>query len=153
MSSLHTWDSYFLRIAQQVSLKSKDPSTKVGAVIVRPDNSLCSVGYNGFPQCMPDDASLYANREEKLSRIIHAEVNALTFSRDADLTGYTMYTWPLPPCERCCVQMLQAGIVRFVAPTMPPSLEERWNTSLSLTKKYIQECGRELVLIDFTPSK
>jgi dCMP deaminase len=45
------WDRYFLDIAEEVSKASKDPSTKVGAVIVRPDRTVASLGYNGLPIC------------------------------------------------------------------------------------------------------
>ena len=52
------WDSRFLRIAQEVSTWSKDPSTKVGAVIVDNRNRVVSMGYNGFPQRVADDERL-----------------------------------------------------------------------------------------------
>ncbi len=44
------WDQYFIKMAQLISTKSKDPSTKVGCVIVGPDNEVRSTGYNGFPR-------------------------------------------------------------------------------------------------------
>lgn len=65
------WDSRFLDLAKLVSSWSKDTSTKVGAVISRPDNTIVSLGYNGFPKGMPDDKNLYDLREEKYERIIH----------------------------------------------------------------------------------
>ena len=145
-----SWDIYYLQMARLVASKSKDPSTQTGAVIVRPDRSLCSIGFNGFPQGMPDSLELYTNREEKYSRIVHCEVNAVLFSRDVSLKGYTLYTWPFASCDRCCVQMLQAGIERFVAPILPPELYERWGASLEKTRKYIQECGRTLDEIPFS---
>jgi dCMP deaminase len=148
LRSIYNWDVYYLKMAKQVASKSKDPSTQTGAVIVRPDWSQCSVGFNGFPKRMKDDPELYANREEKYSRIVHCEVNAQLFSRDASLEGYTLYTWPFASCDRCCVQMLQAGITRFVAPVLPEHLKERWQASLEKTRKYIEECGLVLDLVD-----
>jgi dCMP deaminase len=88
---MNQWDEFYLGMAKYIASKSKDPSTKTGAVIVRPDKSLCSIGFNGFPKKMPDDPALYANRDEKYSRIVHCEMNALLFSRE-QLTGYTLYT-------------------------------------------------------------
>lgn len=93
------WDKRFLEMAKMVSSWSKDPSTQVGAVIVRPDKSVCSVGFNGFPQRMDDLPGLYAIREEKYSRIIHAEINALNFANEK-MAGYTLYTYPFLTCDR-----------------------------------------------------
>lgn len=141
------WDLYFLNIAKVVATKSKDPSTKTGAVITRPDNSLVSIGFNGFPKGMPDRHDLYENREEKYSRIVHCEMNAVMYARER-LDGYTLYTWPFASCDRCVVHMIQAGLRRFVAPVLPDHLQERWGESLAKTKKYLGECGIALVEVD-----
>ena len=135
------WDIRYLRLAREVSTWSKDPSTQTGAVIVRPDGSVCSTGFNGFPQGMPDDPALYANREEKYSRVVHCEINAQIFSRDDSLRGCTLYTWPFASCDRCCVQMLQAGIARFVWPEPDAEKLARWAEAFIKTKKYITESG------------
>jgi dCMP deaminase len=134
------WDERFLKLAEHVATWSKDLSTQTGAVIVRPNKSIASVGFNGFAQLMQDDPALYLNRDEKYSRIIHCEINALIFSRE-QLTNYTLYTWPFASCDRCCVQMLQAGIRRFVFPILPEDKKERWLIPLTKTKQYIQEAG------------
>jgi dCMP deaminase len=142
------WDHYFLDIAKVVASKSKDPSTKTGAVIVSPKNTVVSIGYNGFPRNMRDDAELYANREKKYARVIHCEMNAMIFAREP-LDGYTLYTWPFASCDRCCVHMIQAGITRMVAPRLPDHLVERWAASLELTKSYCDEAGVTLDLIEY----
>lgn len=135
------WDLRFLKLARLISTYSKDPSTQTGAVIVAPDRHIVSTGFNGFPQDMDDIPSLYANREEKLSRIIHCEINALIFAR-CDLWGTTLYTYPFLSCDRCCVQMLQAGVSYFVS--LEPTAEalSRWGEAFNRTKLYIEECGR-----------
>lgn len=46
----HTWDTYFIQMANLVASKSKDDSTKVGCIIVSADNTVLSMGYNGFPR-------------------------------------------------------------------------------------------------------
>ena len=48
------WDNRFLVLAKLIGSWSKDPSTKVGAVIVDQDNKIVSVGYNGFPKNISD---------------------------------------------------------------------------------------------------
>ena len=136
------WDKRFLELCDFISLWSKDPSTKTGAVIVRPDRTVASLGYNGFPQGMPDSQENYDNREEKYSRIIHCEMNALLHTREP-VIGYTLYTTGCS-CDRCFVHMLQAGIKRF-AFYHRPSMDERWAAAFSRVKKYAHESGVELV--------
>lgn len=141
------WDLFYLGMAQYASTASKDPSTKTGAVIVAPNNSVVSIGFNGFPKGMPDDDKLYTDRTEKLSRIVHCEVNALIYAGRAIPEGSTLYTYPFMSCDRCVVQMLQASIRRFVAPVATKEQTERWGDSFAKTKKYIAECGGELIEI------
>lgn len=49
------WQDYFIGIANQVKLKSKDKNTQIGAVIVGKDNEVVSTGYNSFPRGIDDD--------------------------------------------------------------------------------------------------
>lgn len=77
---------------------------------------------------------------------MHCEINAQIFSYES-LKGYTLYTWPFASCDRCCVTMLQSGITRFVFPSIPPHLVERWGEPLKKTVKYIAEAGAEAVEI------
>lgn len=141
------WDLYYLNMARYVATKSKDPSTQTGAVIVRPDHSVCSVGFNGFPRGMSDDPALYANREKKYSRTVHCEMNALLFSHDDSHQGYTLYTWPFASCDRCAVHQIQSGIQRFVFPEMPEEKAARWKTIMETAESYMLEAGREVVKI------
>lgn len=138
------WDLRYLKMAELVSTWSKDPSTQTGAVIVRANGTVAGVGFNGFPKGMSDDPALYANREEKYSRIVHCEVNALLFSGGL-IEGATLYTWPFISCDRCLVQMLQAGIKRFVAPAASLDGLSRWGSAFDKVKKYVAEAGVELL--------
>jgi dCMP deaminase len=142
-SRYYKWDTRFLDLANVVASWSKDPSTKVGSVIVRPDFTVASVGFNGFPHNMSDSPLLYNNREEKLSRIIHAEMNAMLHCREV-IKGYVMYV-TLLPCDRCIVHASQAGITRIVAPT--PSVEHtsRWGAAFAKSRAYAHEMDLELV--------
>jgi dCMP deaminase len=140
-----SWDKFYLEMAELVSTRSKDPSTKTGAVIVAPDKHVISVGFNGFPKGMRDDEELYNNREEKYSRIVHCEMNAILFANLPLPKGSTLYTWPFMSCDRCVVHMLQAGIRKFVAPRCPADKAERWAPVFERTRKYIAECKGELI--------
>jgi dCMP deaminase len=134
------WDDRFLTLAQLVGSWSKDPSTQCGAVIVRPNRSVASVGFNGFPQDMEDRPEWYAEREEKYIRVVHAEVNALLFSREP-VAGYTLYTYPIACCPRCAVQMIQSGISRFVFPVVPVDKRDRWTEQIEKTKSMFTDIG------------
>ena len=138
--SQRKWDLRFLELARMIASWSKDPNTKTGAVIVRPDRTIVSTGYNGFPSAMPDLSDNYENREEKYSRIVHCEMNAVLHAYEP-VHGYTLYTWPFASCDRCCVHMIQAGITRMVAPVLPADLIGRWGASLKKTKAYAEESG------------
>lgn len=116
---------YMVELCQVNAKRSKDPSTKVGAVIYRPDFTIASMGRNGFPIGANDDASCYADREYKYRHILHAELNCLLFAREP-LHGYGLCVWPLPPCERCMAAILQAGIRHVVSPVLD-QVDPRWH--------------------------
>lgn len=141
------WDIRFMRLAQEVSTWSKDPSTQVGAVLVSPDRSDIVLGYNGFPRRMSDAPELYNNREQKYGRIIHGEMNAVLMAR-RPVAGYTLYTWPMLSCDRCAVHMVQAGIARAVGPKPLPDQASRWEKPLGLTRQYFAEAGIQICEYD-----
>ena len=93
---------------------------------------------------MQDRPELYADREKKYSRTVHCEMNAMIFARQ-DLKGGTLYTWPFASCDRCAVHMIQAGIKRFVYPSMPPEKAIRWASSMDIAASYMREAGCEVV--------
>lgn len=146
MDNVRKWDLRFLDMAKLVSTWSKDPSTQTGAVITN-GNRVISVGFNGFPQNMIDLPENYSNREEKYSRIVHCEMNALLFA-EGNTKGCTLYTWPLMSCDRCFVHMAQAGINRFVAPKPSADLITRWGEAMDRVRKYVKETGVELIEIE-----
>ena len=91
---------------------SKDPRTKVGALILRADGTPVSWGYNGFPRGIVETAELWKNREEKYKRVLHAESNAIDFARES-LEGTTIFC-SLFPCSNCAARIVQAGIKTVV---------------------------------------
>lgn len=132
------WDKRFLELSAHVSWWSKDPSTKCGAVIVDDKNRIISVGYNGFPRGMIDDLSI--DREEKLSKTVHCEMNAILFANQS-LEGCTLYTHPFLSCDRCAVHVIQSGITRVVAYSLPQRLQARWGGSVKRALLYYHEAG------------
>lgn len=106
------WDQYFMQIAETVALKSKDPSSKMGCVIVDPKKRVVSLGYNGMVQGADEAVMTLDERPMKYYFAIHSEMNAVLFAHQ-DLTGCTIYN-RVATCENCLKYCLQAGIKRFV---------------------------------------
>lgn len=100
---------YFFDLCMLNAKQSKDPSTQVGSVLRNDRNVVVGMGWNGFPRGCCDHNELYKNREVKYQRTVHAEINAVLNS-NASTQGCSMYSWPLPPCERCAPVVIQAGI-------------------------------------------
>lgn len=143
------WDRRFLKLARFWALEcSKDPSTKCCAIVVRPDRTIASMGYNGFAQGSPDTPAMYEDRERKYDNIIHSEMNALLFAREP-LNGYTLYAWPFLPCHRCAPHITQKGIARIVAPIeMEEGITERWGGSVAKSMLHFSEAGVKVSLIE-----
>jgi dCMP deaminase len=148
VSDASKWDLRFLELAKLVASWSKDPSTKTGAVIVRPNQSIASLGFNGFPSKMDDQENLYLNRDEKYSRIIHCEMNALLYAEEK-VHGYTLYTFPFISCDRCYQHMVQAGITRFVAPAATEEQLTRWGSAFDRVRSYAMEMDLDLTEIQY----
>ena len=106
------WDEYFLEIAETVALKSKDPSSKMGCVIVDQNKRVVSLGFNGLIQGADESKMTLKDRPMKYHFAIHSEMNAVLYARQ-DLTGCTIYN-RVATCDNCLKYCLQAGIKRFV---------------------------------------
>lgn len=137
---MNTWHRRYLSLCREVASWSKDPSTQVGACLTDARHRPLSFGFNGFPQAIPDNPAWLADRARKLDVILHAEENALIFAR-GDLSGATLYTWPLGPCPRCLSKLIQAGILQVVTVTPGPTLAARWGANLALSKELAQLAG------------
>lgn len=130
-------DQFWLEQAIHYASKSKDPSTKVGAVIVRPNGTLASAGRNGFPRGIADLSARLEDREIKNRLTIHAEMNALHFANE-DLRGSTLYS-TFAPCEHCAIHIIQCGIARVVYPDT--HVNERWLESQNRSLGLFHEAG------------
>ncbi len=149
------WDQHFLALCREHARMSKDPSTRVGAVIVGPDREVRSSGFNGFPRGIADTKERLYDRDTKLSLIVHAEMNALMNAARIGVStkGCTMYLiatdnqpmpgavaheWGGPPCERCTVHVIQAGIVEVVS--LPfKNVPSRWAASIAVARDLLIE--------------
>ena len=146
---LEKWDQRFVRIALEVSSWSKDPGTKVGAVLVS-DRRILASGYNGFPTQISDSLERYNDREVKLSLTVHAEVNAIlnAAKNGATTDNSTLYV-TFPPCVSCATAVIQAGITRVICPDLS-SAPERWIDSFTKGQNLLKEAG--LLVTTYMPS-
>ncbi len=103
-----------MELARTISTWSKDPRTKVGSVIVDSSRRVVGMGYNGFPRGVDDNWRDYADRDSKLPRVVHAELNAILNSVQ-HLEGKTLYATKAP-CTECAKAIIQSGITRAVFP-------------------------------------
>ena len=113
-----SWEQYFMGIALLSSKRSKDPNTKVGACIVNTDNKIVGIGYNGMPIGCDDKEMPWARKADneldtKYPFVVHAELNAILNSNQANLKGCTIYC-SLFPCNECAKAIIQSGIRKVV---------------------------------------
>lgn len=112
-----SWDEYFMGVAILAGMRSKDPSTQVGACIVDNDNKILSQGYNGLPRGCSDDEFPWSREgdmlETKYPYVVHAELNAILNSRGTNLLGAKIYV-ALFPCNECAKAIIQSGISEVV---------------------------------------
>lgn len=139
------WVQRFLGLARHISRWSKDPSTKTGAVITRPDNLILSLGYNGFPKGVSDSPKDYNDRATKYERIIHSEVNAILAASES-LEGCILYCYPLMPCARCATLVIQSGISTVIFPYCEESdVLDRFKESHEHAIDMFQHSGVKLI--------
>jgi dCMP deaminase len=151
MSNLLTaegWGDKYIHLAKEISTWSKDPSTKVGAVVIGEHGQLLSQGYNGFPRGIKDSKERLNNRERKYELVVHAEMNAIY---NASLTGVslkdsTLYVYGLPICNECAKGIIQVGIKKVVA-MRPQIYNSEWDKSNKNAEALFRE-AEVMYLID-----
>jgi dCMP deaminase len=132
------WD-WAVGMARHVALLSKDPSTKVGAVIFDGKKRIVSAGYNGLPRGVSDTQERLTNRDIKYKMILHAEVNALSFAT-APVEGATLFCTH-PCCTQCAAQIIQRGVAHVCWPTPDVTFFSRWAYDMDLSAKMFEEAG------------
>ncbi|MDA3835139.1 MAG: deaminase [Spirochaetales bacterium] len=136
------WWKRFLNLSIHVSIWSKDPSTKVGAVITQ-GNLVQSIGFNGPPRGVSDNE---VTREIRLLTTIHSEVNAVLTAKQ-DLTGASLFCTH-PSCANCAAVIIQSGIVRVVCIKPETEFEGRWLESSRQAEILFKEAGVEYFCVD-----
>ena len=137
-----SWEEYFMAIAKLTAMRSKDPSTQVGACIVSSDNRILSVGYNGTPNGYDDHYFPWDREgdalETKYLYVVHAERNAILNYRGSnkDLEGAKIYV-DLFPCNECAKEIIQVGIKELYY------LEDKYKDTKEViaSKKMLDACG------------
>lgn len=137
------WNQRFMDLAHHVAGWSKDPSTKVGAVIVNDKKQVLGLGYNGFPRGVDDCHERYHDRDQKLQFVAHAERNALD-NAFASVEGATLYS-TLYPCTDCAKGIIQRGIRSVITNPVDEHLAKRYNFFTS--KIMFDEANINVVLL------
>jgi dCMP deaminase len=105
-----SWDKYFMEIAKIAAIRSEDPKTKVGCVIVDKDNRVVSMGFNGAAKDIDLSEKIWGS-DEKHTFVFHAEMNCVLYSRQ-NLTDCTLYC-TLEPCFECSKLIVASGIKKI----------------------------------------
>lgn len=146
LMSRRRWDDYFAAIAQVVSTKSKDPSSKIGAVIVGPNHEIRSTGFNGFPRGINESDDSRWERPLKYQFVEHAERNAIynAARNGVAVAGCTLYLYgfgpPTVPCIECSKAVIQSGIVAVFGRSYKEA-PESWTDDLDFAKHLLIEAG------------
>ena len=138
------WDEYFLGIAEQVKLKSKDQSTQIGAVIVGEDKEVLSTGYNSFPRGLDDSLQERQERPEKYFWFEHAERNAIYNAAriGVSLKNSTIYLTSGIPCMDCARGIVNSGIKTvYCKEVCTTKNKEKWEESQKKSLQLLLECG------------
>jgi dCMP deaminase len=141
------WHVRFLRLAQEVSTWSLDPSTKVGCILVK-NKRVISTGYNGFPKNISDSFDRLIDREQKYEMTVHAEVNAVTTAAlhgvsTENCTAYVTFS----PCSRCAAVLINAGITSVYV-SGGNVIPDRWLQNFILASKMLAEAGIHYKVVD-----
>lgn len=142
------WTEYFLLIAENVKLKSKDKSTQIGAVIVGKNNEILSTGYNSFPRGLNDDLAERQDRPEKYFWFEHGERNAIyNAARVGTPTeGGIMYITSGPPCADCARGIINAGIKTvYCKKECTTKNKDMWAESQKRSLQMLKECGVDVI--------
>jgi dCMP deaminase len=138
------WTQYFLGLAEQVKLKSKDQSTQIGAVIVGTDNEVLSTGYNSFPRGLDDSKQERQERPEKYFWFEHAERNAIYNAAriGVSLKNSTIYLTSGIPCMDCARGIVNSGVkIVWCKRICTTKNKEKWEESQMKSMQLLNECG------------
>jgi dCMP deaminase len=135
------WNKRFMDLARHIAEWSKDTNTKVGAVIVDDENTILSVGYNGFPRGADDGIKERYERPKKYIYTEHSERNAIfnAVRSGVPLKNSKIYV-TMAPCHECARAIINSGI-KTVVSYEPDYSHERWGESFIASVQMFKECG------------
>ena len=144
-------DRRYLQMVDQVADLSKDPSTKIGAIITYKSGLIISAGFNGFPSGVSEDVPSRWERPEKYYWVEHAERNAIQRAAldDYILIGTTLYTTGIP-CADCAKAVIGHRIKHVVVWKSGSGLETAvnrpagamdWTFSIQIGRQMLEEAG------------
>jgi dCMP deaminase len=142
------WTEYFLNIAEQVKLKSKDQSTQIGAVIVGEDKEVLSTGYNSFPRGLDDSKQERQERPEKYFWMEHAERNAIYNAAriGVSLKNSIIYLTSGLPCMDCARGIVNSGIKTvYCKQVCTTKNKDKWDESQKKSLELLRECDVDVV--------
>jgi dCMP deaminase len=143
------WNLRFMDLAKQVSTWSKDPSKKIGAVVVGSKRQILSTGYNGFPRGIEDTDERLNDRDLKYKYVVHAEMNAIynaTYT-GTSLDGASMYVYGLPICHECAKGIIQVGIKEVFIHRKSLLDKPNWYDSYLKSKEMFDDVGITIKLV------
>ena len=139
------WDDYFTSLCYFVAKKSKDPSTKFGAIIVGPDNEIRSTGFNGLPRGIKETKERLTS-PEKYGWIVHAETNAIYNAARMGLSvsGCRIYIQETP-CPECTKAIIQSGIKEIIThAAWQKTPHPKWDEASAKSRQMLAEAGVKL---------
>lgn len=136
------WETRFADLAAHVAQWSKDPSSKVGCVLVNDRRQVISLGFNGFPRGVEDSAERLFDRPTKYRFVQHAEINALLTATEPT-QGATAYVTH-HPCANCAGALIQGGISRIVTTVPSEGIAERFGASFQAAETMLNEANVSL---------
>lgn len=129
---------------------SKDPSTKVGAVIVDPETNIVQgMGYNGFPRGVEDSDVRYSDRALKYSLVVHAEANAI-LNASGSVRGSWIFINVPTCCQECTKLVIQSGIKGIITPKFNNStFDKRWEKQDEASGIMKMEAGIKHIRVNY----
>ena len=147
MRKVLSWDEYFMSLAHLSAVRSKDPSTQVGAVIVDSNNRVVGLGYNGFPRGCDDNKFPWEREGEyldtKYAYVVHAELNAI-LNANKLIENCRLYV-SLFPCNECSKAIIQSGIKEIIYESDKYKDLDQFKAS----KKMLESAGIKLRQLDY----
>jgi dCMP deaminase len=128
LSNMSKFNIEHMRYAKTISLRSIDPSRKVGAIAVI-DNDILITSYNRFVSGIAETHERYTNKELKYKYIIHAEQRLIynACKTDESLKNTTVYVYGLGVCSECAKGLIEVGVKEVYSMGI---INDRWKSSI-----------------------